>query len=140
MPRLGAHQQQVRHVGARDEEHERDGGLQDDERRADAADDVLLQIVVAQAVVLGRWCVNETRCAGRSVGIAILVIKASISSSARIEILRPCLLWILFAYFMRFLLIDFPAEAFIARLICKTGPLVPCESRKDACATNQGAS
>ena len=43
LPRLGAGEHQVRQVGARDEQHEPHRALQHPERRAEAADEVVLQ-------------------------------------------------------------------------------------------------
>ncbi len=53
LPRLRAREQQVGEVGARDEQHEPDGALQDPERGRHVADDVVLERVVAQPVRRG---------------------------------------------------------------------------------------
>ena len=52
LPRLGARQHQVRQVGAGDEQHEPDRALQHPERRAEAADEVVLQPVETQPMLL----------------------------------------------------------------------------------------
>jgi len=52
VPRLGAPEQQVREVRARDEQHEHDGGLQHPHGRPRAADDLRLQRIVAKPTVV----------------------------------------------------------------------------------------
>ena len=52
LPRLGARQQQVGEIGAGDEQHEPDRALQHPQRRADAADEVVLQPVEPQPMSL----------------------------------------------------------------------------------------
>ena len=48
--------QQARHVGARDDQHETDRGLEHEEPEADVSDDVFTQIVGADvAIRRGRW-------------------------------------------------------------------------------------
>ena len=50
---VGPRDQEVREIRARDQQHEPDRGLQDDERLPHAADDVVVQRIEADLVVVG---------------------------------------------------------------------------------------
>ena len=60
-PAVGPRDEEVGQVRAGDEQHERHGALQDDERLPDAADDVFLQRVHAQPVRLRSGVVGRVR-------------------------------------------------------------------------------
>ena len=64
LPRFRAHQQEIREVRACNQQHDDNRELQYPERLADAADHVGLEAVVANAVELGVWRMNEAGRAG----------------------------------------------------------------------------
>ena len=72
VPAFGADQQQVGEIRACDEQHEPHRRLKQPERTADAADDVTLQVVVAEAVLHRMRRVNESVAAtlGRRLAVA----------------------------------------------------------------------
>jgi hypothetical protein len=72
LPRRGACEQHVGHVGARDEQHERDGTKQHEQRRRDIADDDVLERLHRDVAIRARVLALEPRRHCRQIDSCLL--------------------------------------------------------------------